>query len=78
MEKRYRPPRAAKVLIALTLPSKQAREMLEHLDEEFEVYYVPHLGGRAAVLWYWSQAVRSIPTRLWGLAWIAIKRMGLG
>jgi hypothetical protein len=63
------PPMLAEKLILLCTPRSQAQPLIGDLREEFSRFVLPQYGGSFARLWYWKQALSSMPPLLqWRLA----------
>ena len=54
------PPLGAQRLLYFVLPRKNRQDIIGDLAEEYKTEILPRLGRRGAVVWYWSQAIRSV------------------
>ena len=59
-----RPPRLARLLLRLLLPSTERHVVLGDLDEEYRRDVVPARGAAQATWWYWRQVLASSPHAL--------------
>jgi predicted permease len=59
-----RPPRLARALIERLLPTDRRAFVVGDLDEEFRAHIVPSRSRWRAAIWYWRQAIASLPHAL--------------
>lgn len=59
-----RPPDLPRRLLERLLPPADRQAVIGDLDEEFRRHVAPARGARSAALWYWRQALLSIPAAL--------------